>query len=142
MSEKETLILSDKNVVPDDDLIFSHIGNKKKQWESIINYATANYKDASGKWNYYNDGKQWLFKFTLKKKTLFWAAILEGTFRITFYFGDKAEPLILNSDLPESVKEKFKTGKHYGKIRAISHRIEEVPDVETIYKLINIKARV
>jgi hypothetical protein len=142
MSEKEKLVLSDKNVIPDDNLIFSHIGDRKKQWQNIMNYVSANYKESSGNWNYYNDGKQWLFKMVQKKKTLFWAAILEGTFRITFYFGDKAEPIILNSDLPESVKEGFKTGKRYGKIRPISFKIEEVHDIQTIYKIIDIKSRV
>ncbi len=142
MFEKEVFILPDKNVVPDDKLIFSIIGGRKKQWQSIMNYVSANYKGSSGVWNYYNDGKQWLFKMVQKKKTLFWIAILDGTFRITFYFGDKAEPVILNSDLPEAVKEGFKNTKRYGKIRAISNRIEEVPDIETIYKLINIKAKI
>ena len=46
-----------------------------------------------------------------KKKTLFWIGILQDTFRITFYFGDKAEPLIENSDLPATMKEDFKNGK-------------------------------
>lgn len=141
MSEKEKPVLSDKNVVPDEKLIFSIIGEKKKQWQSIIKYATENFKDASGTWNYYNDGKQWLYKFTVKKKTLFWAAILEGTFRITFYFGDKAEPVILKSDLPESVKQGFVKGLRYGKIRPISYRIDDVPDIETIYKIMEIKSK-
>ena len=141
MPEKEILVLSDKNVVPDEKLVFSIIGEKKKLWQSIIRYATENFKDASGSWNYYNDGKQWLYKFTVKKKTLFWAAILEGTFRITFYFGDKAEPIILGSDLPEKVKEGFKNGPRYGKIRAISNRIEYFPDIETIYKIMEIKSK-
>jgi hypothetical protein len=141
MPEKDVLVLSDKNVIPDDKLIFSIIGNRKKQWQSIMNYVSANYKDSSGSWNYYNDGKQWLFKMVNKKKTLFWAAILDGTFRITFYFGDKAEPVILKSDLPEEVKEGFKTTKRYGKIRAISNRIEDIPDIATVFKLIDIKSR-
>jgi hypothetical protein len=141
MAEKEILVLSDKNVKPDDKLIFSIIGEKKKQWHSIMNYVSANYKDSSGNWNYYNDGKQWLFKMVNKKKTLFWAAIPDGTFRITFYFGDKAEQMILKSELPEAVKEGFKTTRRYGKIRAISNRIEDVKEIETIYKLIDLKAK-
>jgi len=141
MSEKEVFALSDKNIVPDDKLIFSHIGDHKKEWQSIMSYLSANYKEATGIWNYYNDGKQWLYKMTLKKKTIFWIAIMEGTFRITFYFGDKAEPAILNSNLPESVKEGFKTTKRYGKIRAISFRSEDIPGIGTIYEIINLKVK-
>jgi hypothetical protein len=75
------------------------------------------------------------------KKTIFWGALHEDTFRITFYFGDKAEPLILASDLPESVKNEFMTGKRYGKIRAISRKVFDENDVKIIMKVIDIKSK-
>jgi hypothetical protein len=139
MAEKEILALSDKQVIPTDEHIFSIIGEKKILWQSIIKYLADNHKDASGTWNYYNDGKQWLFKMVLKKKTIFWAAILENTFRITFYFGDKAVPLIVSSDLPQTIKDNFLNGKRYGKIRAISLKMVDLSDVEIVKKVIQIK---
>jgi hypothetical protein len=45
---------------------------------------------------YYNDGKQWLSSWPEENNIL----CLLKDFRITFYFGDKAEPLINSSDLP------------------------------------------
>ncbi|MCJ7448857.1 MAG: DUF3788 domain-containing protein [Bacteroidales bacterium] len=142
MAEKEKFMFPDRNVFPTDDLIFSIIGEKKTLWDHIMQYASDNYKDISGIWNYYNDGKQWLFKLTQKKKTIFWAAILEDTFRITFYFGDKAEPVIEASELPDSVKHDFKTGKRYGKIRAISLKINKTSDIEIVKTLIAIKSKI
>jgi len=140
MSEKEIYVFSDRQVKPTEDLIFSIIGDKKILWEKIMNYLSDNYKDASGTWNYYNDGKQWLFKMVRKKKTIFWLAVMKDTFRVTFYFGDKAEPVIVASGLPESVRDNFLTGKHYGKIRAISTKMTGLSDAETVIKLIDIKA--
>jgi ABC-type uncharacterized transport system YnjBCD substrate-binding protein len=142
MAEKEKFMFPDRNVFPTDDLIFSVIGEKKTLWDHIMQYASDNYKDISGIWNYYNDGKQWLFKLTQKKKTIFWGAILEDTFRITFYFGDKAEPVIATSDLPVSIKENFRTGQRYGKIRAISLKINNTSDIEIVKNLIDIKVRI
>lgn len=139
MAEKEILILSDKEVIPTEDYILSILGDKKEFWKSIIKIATEEYKDTSGTWNYYNDGKQWLFKMVQKKKTLFWGGIHKDTFRITFYFGDKAEPAILASDLPQSIKDGFKTTKRYGALRAISIKVFEHSDVENVMKLIGIK---
>jgi len=139
MAEKEILILSDKEVIPTEDYILSILGDKKEFWKSIIKIATEEYNDTSGTWNYYNDGKQWLFKMVQKKKTLFWGGIHKDTFRITFYFGDKAEPMILASDLPQSIKDGFKTTKRYGAIRAISIKVFEHSDVENVMKLIGIK---
>ena len=103
-----------------------------------MSYAAENYND-TGSWNYYNDGKQWLFKLVNKKKTVFWAGILSGTFRITFYFGDKVEPLLAASDIPEKIKDEFKTAKRYGAVRAISLVINDKTDVGNVMKLIAIK---
>ncbi|MDO9339731.1 MAG: DUF3788 family protein [Bacteroidales bacterium] len=139
MSEKENLVLSDKQIAPTDDYIFSIIGEKRILWQSIMNYASENYKDISGSWNYYNDGKQWLFKLLQKKKTILWAGILKDTFRITFWFGDKTEPLIKSSDLPQTIKDDFKTAKKYGSIRSVSIKMNDQSDVDNVLKLIAIK---
>ena len=138
MTEETKMVLSDKSVIPTDEQIFSFIGEKRFDWQRILNYAAENYNDA-GSWNYYNDGKQWLFKLVNRKKTIFWAGILADTFRITFYFGDKAEPLIAESDLPEKIKDAFKSAKRYGAIRGISIIVRDQTDVDDIVKLIIIK---
>jgi hypothetical protein len=141
MTEKEVLVLSDKQIVPTDEYIFSIIGEKSILWNAIMNYLSENHKDISGTWNYYNDGKRWLFKVVRKKKTIFWATVLEETFKITFYFGDKAEIMIVNSDIPQSVKDSFLNGKRYGKIRAISLEMNDLSDVEIVKKVVGIKIK-
>lgn len=139
MTKEETNVLSDKEIIPTDDLIFSTLGDKKILWQNIMKYASG--KDINGSWNYYNDGKQWLYKVVQKKKTIFRTALLKDTFRVSFYFGDKAEPIIDASDLDQSIKYDFKTGKRYGKIRAISIKMKDSSDVETVKKLIDIKSK-
>src|SRR5664280_101009 len=139
MAEKDELVLSDRQVIPTDEYIYSILGEKKIFWQSIITYAEDNFKEISCVWNYYNDGKQWLFKLTQKKKTIFWGAMLKDTFRITFYFGDKAEPILESSELPMKIKEDFKIAKRYGLIRAVSLKVFSEPDVESVRKLIAIK---
>jgi hypothetical protein len=138
MAELEKIVLSDKAVIPTDDYIFSLIGDNKIHWQEIMSYTAKAYND-TGSWNYYNDGKQWLFKLVNKKKTIFWAGILTGTFRITFYFGDKVEPLLAASDIPEKIKDEFKSAKRYGAVRAISIVINDQTDVDNVLKLIAIK---
>ena len=142
MAEQEILILSDKNIIPTDEYIFSLLGEKKILWQGLMKYLSENHKDFSGTWNFYNDGKQWLFKMVCKKKTIFWSGILKDTFRITFYFGDKAESLIFESDLPQTLKDDFKTAKRYGKIRAVSTKIYTQADIELIKKLVSIKLKI
>jgi len=111
MAENDKLVLSDKSAVPTDEYIYSFLGDRKSLWQSIMKHIAESYKDTAGGWSCYNDGKQWLYKFVKKKKTLFWGGILSGAFRITFYFGNKAEPVIEGSDLPQEIKDGFKTVK-------------------------------
>ena len=61
MADKEENLLTDKLIYPTDDYIFSIIGDKKVLWQSIMNHMDVNYKDSSGEWNFYNDGKRWLY---------------------------------------------------------------------------------
>jgi hypothetical protein len=132
-------MFSDKDIKPDDDLIFRILKEKKVHWLDIMNHMKDVYHLSSGDWHYYNDGKQWLFKMVLKKKTIFWAGLFEDSFRVTFYFGDKALPLIEESSLPEEIKNDFKTGKKYGAIRGVTIKVNNGSDVEHIKNLIVIK---
>lgn len=142
MAEKELLAFSNPTRQPGDDLVFALIGDRKKYWQEIMKHMLENYRDITWSWNWYNDGKQWLFKMVQKKKTIFWAAVLAtGQFRITFYFGDKAEPVILESKLPQKVKDAFMDGPRYGKIRAITLLVENGEDMDTVLKTAAIKSK-
>jgi hypothetical protein len=142
MSESESTLLADKDIYPSDEVIFSIIGDKKDFWQRIMNYMSANYKDSSGEWRFYNDGKRWLFKMVHKKKTVFWSSLITGTFRITFYLGNKAESIIENSDLPQRVKEEFKNAKKYGLIRPVTFIIKGSEDVDNVLKMIDLKTKI
>jgi hypothetical protein len=142
MAEDLTIQLSDKAIFPTDEVLFSIIGNKMELWHILMKTVKDNFPDSSGGWNYYNDGKRWLFKMTRKKKTMFWATVFEDTFSVTFYFVDRAEPLIFNSDLPEIIKNDFKTTKRYGLLRAITVRVNEPSDIDNVLKLISIKLKI
>ena len=141
MAENENILLTDKEIYPTDEYIFSIIGEKRVFWQQIMNHMANNYKDASGVWNFYNDGKRWLFKMTNKKKTVFWAGILNDSFRITFYLGNKAETLIENSDLAQNIKEEFKTAKRYGLIRPVTLLVNGNEDVDNVLKMIVLKSK-
>lgn len=141
MAENEKKVLSDKSVIPTDEYIFLLIGDNKLHWKKIMDHVSENYKDTSGNWNYYNDGKQWLFKMVRKKKTIFWSSLIDKTFRITFYLGNKAEAIIENSDLPQAVKDEFKTAKRYGLIRPVTFVINSEADVDNVLKMISIKSK-
>ena len=132
-------ILANKSVEPTEDMIFSIIGEKKLVWKQTMSYLYDNYTDISEIWKYYNDGKSWLFRTLKKKKTIFWINILDDTFRIAFYFADRLEPIILNSELSESLKTEYKGAKRFNKSRCIYIDIQDTGDFQEIKKLIDLK---
>ena len=138
----EKLVLTDKSIPPTDDLIFSIIGRNRIYWQKLIAGVHQNYPDSQELWKYYNDGKSWLFRMIRKKKTLFWIGVLKDTFRVSFYFGEKAEPLIRNSGLPQKIVDDFISGQNLGKIIAISIKIQRADDIENCIKLVDIRNKI
>lgn len=132
-------VLKDKEIYPTEEIIFSHIGKTKTHWEALFNYIHANHSDFNEEWRYYNDGKSWLMKITHKTKTIFWLSLIPKAFRITFYFGDKAEPAIMNSAISDELKKDFMEGERYGKIRGITLQMKSKENIETAKELIRLK---
>jgi hypothetical protein len=137
----EAIVLTDSSVKPDDELVFSIIGENKVHWQNSMQFVDDNFSGISRSWNYYNDGKSWLLKTDLKKKTFFWTAVQKDTFRVSFWFAEKAEELILQSKLPEAVKEEYRNAKRYKFGRAITVIIRSPEDVESFKILAQLKSK-
>lgn len=137
----EPIVLTDPAVQPTDELIFGIIGENSKYWEALIEYLYEKHLNITEEWRYYNDGKSWLYKAVRKKQTLYWIGVIKDTFRVSFWFGDKAEPIIEASTLPPSIIEGFKNAKRYGQIRAISIEVRTDEDYANVIRLLELKAK-
>ncbi|MEJ2010487.1 MAG: DUF3788 family protein [Acidobacteriota bacterium] len=135
----DTPILSDKSQFPTDEVVFSHIGKSKALWVSLFQYLAEEHPDFTREWRYYNDGKSWLMKVQHKKKTVFWLSIIKGSFRTTFYLPEKAKKTVEDSTISEELKDQYRTGKSFGKIRGITVVYKSKKDVEFAKELIGIK---
>ncbi len=137
----EPKVLTDESVVPDEELIFSIIGEKELLWQQTMSYLYDNNNDISEAWKYYKDGKTWLFRTLKKKKTIFWIRILEDTFRIAFWFAERLEPIILQSDLPDRLKKDYENAKSFNKSRCIYIDMQDSGDLQNVRKLIDLKMK-
>ena len=138
----DELVLKDKEQFPDEEVIFSHIGKSKKLWREFFDYLRKEHADLAEEWRYYNDGKSWLMKVTRKTKTMFWLSVMKGTFRTTFYFTDKAEEAIHGSPISEKIREQFRNGKKYGKIRGLTVTFQNRDDIADAKALLAVKLAV
>jgi hypothetical protein len=138
----EQPVLTDKNQFPTEEAIYSHIGKSKALWLLLFEYIHQNDPDFTEQWRFYLDGKSWLLKVARKGKTIFWLSIVEGSFRTTFYFADKAEQAISKSSISAQLKKQFRNGKRYNKIRGLTILYKSKRDVEYARQLIDIKVRI
>ncbi len=132
-------ILKDQTQYPTNEVIYSCIGDTKKLWISFFEYIHRNHPDFTEEWKYYKDGKSWLLKTVRKSKTIFWTSVSKDAFQISFYFTDKVEETINNADISDELKEQFKKGKHFGKLRALTIVFRNKMDIEYAKSLIVIK---
>lgn len=132
----EKPVLSDPDQYPAEEIIFKYIGRTRSLWQSLFEYIRTDHPDFNSEWRYYKDGKSWLMKVTRKSKTIFWLSVINGTFRATFYFTDKAKTVINNSSLTNDLKEQF--DKKSG-LRGITVVFRKKQDFEYVKELITIK---
>jgi hypothetical protein len=137
----EPLVLTDQSKFPSDDYIFSIIGKNGEHWKDLLKKISEKFPASAGEWRFYKDGGNWLYKMVHKKKTLYWIGVLKDTFRITFYFGSKAESMISESNIPDELKDQYLTGKRYGKIRAVTFIVSDHSAVENAVTIAEIKSR-
>jgi len=133
--------LKDQNEYPDDAVLERYLGEVKQTWNAFLNLIGESYPSFSGEWRYYNDGKNWLYKITRKKKTVCWVSVYDKKFKTTFYFPDRAEDLITQSTLSQEYVDQFLHGKKYGSIRGITVEITEPADLNATQSLFGIKER-
>ncbi len=135
----EAPVLIDKDQFPSEEIIYSHIGKAKILWQSFFEYIHKEHPDFSLQWRYYIDGKSWLMKVTKKAKTIFWLSVVKDSFITAFYFPQRAEGEIMNSSLPDDLKELFKSGIKINKIIGIRILFKNKKDIESAEKLISLK---
>jgi hypothetical protein len=138
----DQLVLGDKNQYPSDEVILSHLGGSGNLWTSFFKALDGEHADFSREWRYYSDGKSWLMKVLQKKKTVFWLSLVPGSFRITFYFTDRAEAAVRESPIPDELKEQFLNGNRYNKIRGLTVTFRNKKDIECARTLIDIKLKI
>ncbi len=138
----EQPVLTDKESFPTQEVIYSHIGKSKALWLMLFEYIHQNHPDFIEQWRYYLDGKSWLLKVSRKSKTIFWLSIVKGSFRTTFYFTDKAEDAISKSSLSAELKQQYRKGKEFGKIRGLTILYKNKRDVAYARQLIALKTSI
>lgn len=137
----EELVLTDKNIYPTEEIIFAHIKKSKTIWKSVFEFLHTCHPNLSEQWRYYNDGKSWLLKVTDKSKTIFWLAVVDKAFRISFYFGEKAVQSFPKHSVSRQLDKEIKESKKVGKLFALSFLMSDKQNLELVKEAIELKIK-
>lgn len=137
----EELVLTDKDIYPTEEVIFSHIKKSKANWNLVFDHIHKEYPELNEEWRYYNDGKSWLLKVTLKTKTIFWLAVVSNSFQITFYFSEKVVQSFSKLSLSKALDKKIKESKRVGKLTALTFLMSDKQNIELVKEAIELKIK-
>lgn len=137
----ETQLLREQEIFPSDEVLKNVLGNIYPVYESLLNTITGSEYGLTCEWNYYNDGKSWLYKVIYKKKTVFWLSVWDGHFQIGFFFTEKHLEGIAALEIDEKIKEDFCQAKPIGKLLPMIFRIRNEGQLPDLLKVVDFKKK-
>jgi hypothetical protein len=132
-------IFTDKNRVPDENLLKNILGNTFKLWEELKKGIIAEHGPVAEEWKFYGAKSGWTMKLLLKKRNLFFFIPEDGKFTLGFVFGDKAAAEVEESTLPETIKVELRNAKKYAEGRGVRIQIIKKADIKTALALVKLK---
>lgn len=135
----DTQLLREQEVFPSEEILKQSFGGIYPAYEWLMETVTGAEYGLTAEWNYYKDGRPWLCKVTLKKKTVFWLSVWESWFQISFYFIEKHLEKIAALDIDEKIKEDFCRQKPVGKLIPMIFKISHEEQLGDLLKMISFK---
>lgn len=135
----EQPLLNDPAVYPSDELLEKMLGKAYPAFREFTGMLTAPDSGIEPEWNYYRDGHAWLRKHVYKKKNLCWLSVWDGYVSVAFYFTEKTAPKIEELDIPEEIKNGFRSNAPVGKLLPLVIHLQEPEQVPVLMKIVECK---
>jgi len=112
-------VFMDKAAAPTSVLLAKALKATGKYWDELVHHVQVPVVE---EWKYYGRNYGWSLKLLLGKRNLCFLTACDGSFRVSFVFGDKGVALAEKSKLPADLVSELVNGKRYPEGRGI--RIE------------------
>ena len=135
METINTIELKDENIYPDETVLKKILGRSFNAYLELLKLFDA--YEMVYEWRYYKDGKAWLCKVQLKKRTIVWMSAWPGFMQATIYFPLRLLESVLSLDITEKSKEKITNTKNVGKSKPCIFEVrskEVLIDFEKVMK--------
>lgn len=131
--------LKDPDIFPSPEVLEKVLGKQYPVLKEFINTAESEEFKLNPEWRYYKDGKAWLCKITLRKKTVIWLSVWADHFKVAFYFTEKTGAGIAALKVDDSVKEIYLNHKPIGKLKPLVVEVKEKSQLDDVKALISYK---
>ena len=132
-------VFGDKATKPTGQMLAKTLGKSNRLWQEINKHLKAEYGELTEEWKFYGQKSGWILKTLRKKRNLFFFIPLEGSFRVSFVFGDRAVAAAEQSGLPQGLITTLKNARKYAEGRGLQIDVKQPADVKNIMKLVKIK---
>ena len=112
-------VFEDKDARPDDKMMAKALGKSNWLWQEAKKHLKAEYGELIEDWRFYGQKSGWILKTLRKKRNLFFFIPLEGSFRVSFVFVDKAVAAVEKSGLPQELVTSLKNARKYAEGRGL-----------------------
>lgn len=133
------MLLREKAEPPGDKSINDALKDAYPVFVQFIETINRDEYGITGTWNFYKDGKAWLFKASWKNKTIFWLSVWDGFFKVGFYFNDKNGAGIPGLPIDLSLKELFLNTPPIGKLRPLTINVTERIQLDDLLRVVMYK---
>lgn len=130
-------LLKDPEVFPATEVLEKVLDKKYPVFKEFITTVESEEFKLIPNWLFYKDGKAWLCKITLKKKTVVWLSVWSDCFKVALYFTEKSGGGIPGLRIDDSIKEFYLNHKPIGKLKPIVVEVKlksQLVDINTLIK--------
>jgi hypothetical protein len=140
MIHADVQLLRDPAIFPTQEVLETALGKDVfAVYAHLYDMTTGPGIELNPEWNYYKDGKAWLYKVGNGKKTVFWLSVWEKHIKVSFYFTEKTRMGIFELPISEEIKRDFNESRPIGKLIPLSLSIETPGQLEDLKEVIQYK---
>lgn len=129
--------LTDKRVYPDEKVLLRVLDNSYKLYIKLLDLFKRN--EMMYEWRFYKDGKAWLCKVQLKKRTIVWMSAWKGFMQATIYFPDRLIEKVYALEINAETKNKILSTKNVGKSKPCIFEIKDKTILKDFEKVMMLK---
>jgi hypothetical protein len=115
----ERQLLTDPDAFPTAEVLEGELGRLYSVLKALMQTVESEDFGLTPEWRFYQDGKAWLCKVVVKKKTVAWLSVWSNCIKLAFYFTEKSGEGVPDLDIQDALKEQYRTREPVGKLKPL-----------------------